>query len=850
MHRTMKIFLSYKSEDRPFVQQLRERLIGWGYETWMDVFDIPKGANWPDEIDAGLNACDVVLGVLSPLAVKSRNVKNEWDWAIVYNKPLVLLMHEPCYVPMHYISINYISFVGEAQAAGFDQLKTALDNLNGQPAQTTPPPDSYRDYLTRLYERINLFLSQKLIARESSHGTTPEPIRLRSAAAQGMVDALFEKREEIDPLFAVGGLAEAPSGEYDDFAKAFAYYEGQVLLLGAPGAGKTITLLHYGRDAVVARMQDPKRPLPILGIIPTWDAGKQPPLVDWLAKSYGAPPDTKAIIESGGALLLLDGLDELGGEREDPETQERYDPRARFMTALADVVEADRRVRPVETLRSGTPGITHQSSLTGNQILVTCRPQDYAAIGEKIKLKGAVTLKPLEPSQVQTYLSQQPHLLDAITQDERLGEMLETPLLLSLFAFAYQDMSEAERQQFKNLQHAGDVRDKIFEAYIRKRYEHETNKLKLRGERPPFTLEEIYEVLGHVAMLDANNWDEDNLIRHSYFRQVLGDQKIDAFTSWMTQLHILVWNGQIVLHLSLHYGTTQYENSWRFIHLFLRDYLVYQYCLPRLFDPSFYPEFGELERKRDEGPAEALGNIRDPRAIKSLYKILADKTLPARIRSSAIYAVGKMGDRQAVPQLIQSLVDTDETVRISAAYALGRSGSNEAIQPLIAALKHDPKWSVRVDAALALGRFSNPDTVMDLVQALADSHYMVRAAAAFALGEMGDLRAVDPLILCLQDENPSLRHRATQALGKLHDTRAVIPLTTVLTADSVWARRAAAESLGSLGDEHAVPTLIHALQDYDDEVRLLAASALKQIGTPEALAAVAEAQEMGRLDQR
>ena len=52
----------------------------------MDQFDIPVGAYWPDEIDKGLAASDIVVGILSPDAVESRNVKNEWDWAIAHEQ--------------------------------------------------------------------------------------------------------------------------------------------------------------------------------------------------------------------------------------------------------------------------------------------------------------------------------------------------------------------------------------------------------------------------------------------------------------------------------------------------------------------------------------------------------------------------------------------------------------------------------------------------------------------------------------------------------------------------------------------------------------------------------------------
>ncbi|HLU09948.1 MAG TPA: toll/interleukin-1 receptor domain-containing protein, partial [Oceanobacillus sp.] len=105
MTQPLQIFISYKRENQSFAEELREQLIAWGYRTWMDIYDIPKGAYWPDEIDAGLQASDVVIGVMSPQAIQSRNVKNEWDWAIVNGRRLIPLMLESVIVPMNYVSI-------------------------------------------------------------------------------------------------------------------------------------------------------------------------------------------------------------------------------------------------------------------------------------------------------------------------------------------------------------------------------------------------------------------------------------------------------------------------------------------------------------------------------------------------------------------------------------------------------------------------------------------------------------------------------------------------------------------------------------------------------------------------
>ena len=120
------VFISYARDDVAFARDLRERLLAFGHEPWMDLFDIPAGARWPDEIDRALRSADVVVGVMTPSSLDSTNVKNEWDWVIANNRRLILLMAESCEVPFHYVSINYLDFRAD-QAHGFTALAKALD---------------------------------------------------------------------------------------------------------------------------------------------------------------------------------------------------------------------------------------------------------------------------------------------------------------------------------------------------------------------------------------------------------------------------------------------------------------------------------------------------------------------------------------------------------------------------------------------------------------------------------------------------------------------------------------------------------------------------------------------------
>jgi pimeloyl-ACP methyl ester carboxylesterase len=116
------VFISYHRADLAVAEQVRAHLIANQIATWMDQYDIPAGAYWPDEIDKGLGRSDFVIGVLSPDAADSRNVKNEWDWALQNGKHLILLMARPCVIPHRYVSINFIDATGSDQSGWLDML--------------------------------------------------------------------------------------------------------------------------------------------------------------------------------------------------------------------------------------------------------------------------------------------------------------------------------------------------------------------------------------------------------------------------------------------------------------------------------------------------------------------------------------------------------------------------------------------------------------------------------------------------------------------------------------------------------------------------------------------------------
>lgn len=259
-----------------------------------------------------------------------------------------------------------------------------------------------------------------------------------------------------------------------------------------------------------------------------------------------------------------------------------------------------------------------------------------------------------------------------------------------------------------------------------------------------------------------------------------------------------------------------------------------------LFGP---PDIAKLKAKRDIAglvkalvhqkdrslavpAADALGEIRDPRAVALLIAALGDKDW--KLRAAAAEALGKIGDPRAAQPLIAILVDSQWDVRSVANEALVRIGAG-AVEPLVAALKDGGVLGasgVRAYAASALGQIGDPRAVDPLIAALKDETGGVRAFAASALGQIGDPRAVEPLIAALKGEGGWARKEAVEALGQIGDPRAVEPLVAALNGEAGSVRKGAAEALGRLGDPRAVEPLVAALADRDREVREAAAQAL------------------------
>ena len=194
-------------------------------------------------------------------------------------------------------------------------------------------------------------------------------------------------------------------------------------------------------------------------------------------------------------------------------------------------------------------------------------------------------------------------------------------------------------------------------------------------------------------------------------------------------------------------------------------------------------------------PVDILISIGEP-AVKPLIAALKDNY--PHVRRHAAEALGEIKDPRAVEPLIAALKDTDSLIRRHAVEALGKIGDLRAIIPLIDVLNEDSESHVRTSAAVALGRIEEPSVVAPLICALKDEHWNVRSSSATALGRIKDRRAVEPLVCALKDEDATVRGYAADALGKIKDARAVEPLVAALKDKNRDVRKKAARALTNI----------------------------------------------------
>ncbi|MGA1262956.1 MAG: NACHT domain-containing protein, partial [Prochlorothrix sp.] len=276
-----------------------------------------------------------------------------------------------------------------------------------------------------------------------------------------------------------------------DIGEIFNQANRKLLILGAPGSGKTTTLLDLGRELLAAAATDANAPIPVLVNLSSWKEDEQS-MADWLREEvrvkYGVSAKLgQQWIEEKALLPLLDGLDEVAAERQEVCAQ-------RINEWLAS------ELRPVA-------------------VVVCSRTEEYGLYQTNLELGGAICLKPLTLAQMQDYLRGlgQEDLAAALETDEGLRDLVEAPLLLGMAVLAFEGEG---MDQWRGLTTEQDRLIWLLDAYVVTRLQKEYEGKAYKAGKVP-DAQQTRQWLSWLAKLMARQSQTEFLIEGLQPRETL-----------------------------------------------------------------------------------------------------------------------------------------------------------------------------------------------------------------------------------------------------------------------------------------------------------------------------------------
>lgn len=461
------VFMCHNSEDKPEIRRITVELLQQGIRPWLDEQEITPGTLWQSALEdqiANIKSAAIFIGASGIGPWQNMEIRAFINEFVERQCPVI-----PVLLPSVTSTPNLPILLKNFHAVDFrkpspDPLQQLVWGIKGerQPvaqlfdnAEYTKPahavmPQARADY--RIYpliaeppgqeQRSQLFILLNRVKEFWIDGVLNSSLEdnalipLGKEIAESAVEIQFNRMVDVPEQDNYFGNKTAIDKVFDA--------TGLLIILGEPGCGKTTTLLELAEYLIKRTAENPQERVPVIFNLSSWKKGQ--PLREWmiygLNKIYSIPAKvSQHWFDKGYLLPMLDGLDEVK-----PAFQ------ADCVATINVFIE---QYEP--------PGLA-----------VCCRLQDYYWLPDRLKMNGAISLKPLSQDQIDHYFdragAQYDWLKTALDADPVLRELAESPFMLNTMASAYQtDRRDILSDPGQSLE---SKRSEIFAAYVEKVFDH------------------------------------------------------------------------------------------------------------------------------------------------------------------------------------------------------------------------------------------------------------------------------------------------------------------------------------------------------------------------------------------
>jgi HEAT repeat protein len=153
---------------------------------------------------------------------------------------------------------------------------------------------------------------------------------------------------------------------------------------------------------------------------------------------------------------------------------------------------------------------------------------------------------------------------------------------------------------------------------------------------------------------------------------------------------------------------------------------------------------------------------------QALLNSIEDKNRPVEVRRRALEAAASLSLPQVERDILEAYQSSHSRLRTSAVYAMGKNCNCRWLPMLLKELGSSDA-EIRYEAAGACGELGEQEAIPHLIELICDPDVDIQLAAIQALGKIGGSKAKECLEQCMNNPSEAIQQAAEQSLYELEE---------------------------------------------------------------------------------